>query len=96
MQMSTTRGSSDLSSAQPKPAGEKLDTRGMAPPEPILAILRKVSELPNGAELEVRLDSQPMQLYDLLQQRGFFLLVEQQSDGSWAGRIQPRDHAPGH
>lgn len=83
--------------ATQQPAAETLDLRGMEPPKPILAILKKVGELGPGARLDVRLDNQPMQLYDLLQQRGFLLTCQKQPDGSCFGRIEPRNHpANGH
>jgi TusA-related sulfurtransferase len=71
-----------------------LDLRGVEPPQPILTILQKVSELPKSAILEVRLDANPMQLYDLLQQRGFQLLVIEQKDGSFVGEVKARKVAP--
>jgi TusA-related sulfurtransferase len=68
-----------------------LDTRGMEPPRPILAILKRVAEgLESGSELRVKLDQNPLQLYDLLQQRGFDLAVLKMSDGTTEGRIRPR------
>lgn len=81
---------------QSAPATEQLDTRGMEEPQPILAILKKVGELTGAGELEVRLDNQPMQLYDLLQQRGYFLVGGKQADGSFVGRIRARSGAMGH
>ena len=74
--------------ADEKPA--ILDTRGMPAPENILAVLRKVGELPAGSALELRMDANPMQLYDLLQQRGFILRLEQREPGLFAGRVTPR------
>lgn len=70
-----------------------LDTRGMEPPSPILAILKRVSDLSSGIGIEVRLDNCPMQLYDLLQQRGYLLEVEREKDGSIHGMVRPKDSA---
>ena len=66
-----------------------LDTRGMQPPQPILEILKRVTEL-NGGELEVLMENNPFQLYDLLQQRGYLLHTEKQPDGSIRGLVKPR------
>ena len=74
-----------------KIAVELLDVRGMPPPGNILLILKRVSELPPGAVLEICADSNPMQLYDLLQQRGYILQMEPQKDGSFSGKLRPRD-----
>lgn len=63
----------------------------MASPENVLSILKRATELPKDAILEIRSDTNPWQLYDLLQQRGYFLLMERQKDGSFTGRIRQRD-----
>lgn len=88
--------SSSKTEAKETTAVEKLDTRGWEAPEPILAILKKAGELPANAILEVRMDNQPMQLYDLLQQRGFFLIAEKQAEGCFVGKIRARTGASGH
>jgi hypothetical protein len=69
------------------------DARGLSPPDNILAILKKVAELPPGVPLHVQLDSNPFQLYDLLQQRGYFLEMTRVESGSYIGRIRARDTA---
>lgn len=79
-----------------KPANDEartteLDVRGLEPPQPILAILKKVTELPANTILKVRIDSNPWQLYDLLQQRGFFFEAQRSSDGCYTGVIKARD-----
>ena len=66
-----------------------LDVRGMQAPDNIMVILQKANEL--GSALEFRIESSPFQLYDLLQQRGFFLEIEPQEDGSFLGRLKPRE-----
>ena len=68
-----------------------LDVRGTAAPDDILAVLKRVSGLANGAKLQVCLDSNPLQLYDLLQQRGYFLELMRQEDGSYRGYVKQRD-----
>ena len=83
------------SSANPT-AGESvlIDTRGMTAPRNVLTILERVSTLRDShARIEVRLDANPMQLYDLLQQRGFFLDITRQDDGTFSGVIRQRDIA---
>jgi TusA-related sulfurtransferase len=75
-------------------ANEILDVRGMPSPENVLTILKRVTELPKGAGLEIRSDSNPWQLYDLLQQRGFWLLMDRQKEGDFLGKIRPREAEP--
>jgi len=70
---------------------ELLDVRGVPSPENVLSILKRASGLPPGANLEIRIDSNPWQLYDLLQQRGYFLDLERQKDGSFSGKLRQRD-----
>jgi len=70
---------------------ELLDVRGVPSPENVLSILKRASELPPGAVLEIRIESNPWQLYDLLQQRGYFLEMTRQNDGSYAGKLQQRE-----
>lgn len=67
------------------------DVRGVQAPDNILAVLKKVSELPKGSTIELCLDSNPLQLYDLLQQRGYFLDLLPQPDGSYRGLLKQRD-----
>jgi TusA-related sulfurtransferase len=68
-----------------------LDVRGVQPPDNIIQVLKQVTELPKGGSLEVCLDSNPFQLYDLLQQRGYFLELVPQADGCYRGRVKQRD-----
>lgn len=68
-----------------------VDVRGLQAPENIMTILHKVVGLPKGSTLEVCLDSNPFQLYDLLQQRGYFLHLTPQPDGSYRGVVKQRD-----
>ena len=44
-----------------------------------------------GAALQIRSDCNPWQLYDLLQQRSFTLLMEREKNGSYLGKLEPRD-----
>lgn len=68
-----------------------LDVRGVQPPDNILKVLKQATELPKGAAMEVCLDSNPFQLYDLLQQRGYFLELTRQPDGCYRGKLKQRD-----
>ncbi len=72
---------------------ELLDVRGVQAPENVLSILKRATELAPGAALEIRTDTNPWQLYDLLQQRGYFLQMDRQKDGSFSGKLQQRDIA---
>ena len=66
---------------------ECLDIRGIASPDNVLTVLKRASELPRGGVLELRSDCNPWQLYDLLQQRGCFLLMEREADGTYHGKV---------
>jgi uncharacterized protein (DUF2249 family) len=48
-----------------------LDTRGLAPPEPMVLILEALATLPSGSELHARTDRRPMHLYPMIEERGF-------------------------
>lgn len=72
---------------------QSLDIRGMSAPDNVLLVLKRASELPKGAIMELRTDCNPFQLYDLLQQRGFTLKMERQKDGSYCGKVLPRNIA---
>lgn len=72
-----------------------LDLKGLKEPDNILAVLKKVGELQNGSALEFVIGSNPFQLYDLLQQRGYILEMQPQKDGTFLGKVTPRDKS-GH
>lgn len=76
------------------PAFDELDLRGVEPPGHVLALLKKVSQIPPGESLHARLDNHPAQLYDLLQQRGFLLQMEPAADGGYAATIRPQPTPP--
>jgi uncharacterized protein (DUF2249 family) len=48
-----------------------LDNRGLPPPEPMVRILGALQTLPEGDELVVLMDREPMLLYPELERRGF-------------------------
>ena len=77
--------------SQVQPSVTVLDVKGMNAPDNILAVLKKVSELKNGLMLEFVIESNPFQLYDLLQQRGYILEMQPQKDGTFLGKVTPRD-----
>lgn len=83
------------SAGQPAPnqsqTSDLLDVRGIQPPDNVLKVLKRVSELPKGAGLQLRIDANPWQLYDLLQQRGYFLQVQRDQDGAYSGVIRQRE-----
>ena len=79
------------SGTQPGSNGTVLDVRGLQAPDNILTVLRKAAELTQGTTLEFVIDSNPVQLYDLLQQRGYFLEMIPQEKGIYRGRVKERD-----
>ena len=76
---------------QPGSNGTVLDVRGLQAPDNILAVLRKAGELAKGSTLEFLIDANPFQLYDLLQQRGYFLEMIPEKEGIYRGRVKERD-----
>jgi hypothetical protein len=68
-----------------------LDVRDLQAPDNILAVLKKAAELPRDTAMEIIMESNPFQLYDLLQQRGFFLEMTLQKDGTYRGSVKRRD-----
>ena len=76
--------------SQVQPSVTVLDLKGLKEPDNILAVLKKVSELQNGPTLEFVIGSNPFQLYDLLQQRGYILEMQPQKDGTFLGKVTPR------
>jgi hypothetical protein len=77
--------------SNPGAPGVLLDVRSLPPPDDILAVLKKAGELANGSAMEFLIGSNPFQLYDLLQQRGYILEMQPERDGSFRGLIKPRD-----
>jgi len=51
--------------------GAHIDVRGLAPPQPLVEILRLVDSLPRDAVLVVHHDRDPMLLYPELAERGW-------------------------
>lgn len=75
------------------PPAATIDVRGLAPPEPMLAILMKLAELGPQARLDVRIHRDPLPLYERLAERGFAAAVERRGEGDYLVRIRPA-HPP--
>lgn len=55
-----------------EPDAEHIDVRGLAPPQPLVAIVRAIESLPRSRVLIVHLDRDPVLLYPELAERGWF------------------------
>ncbi len=58
----------------------ELDVRGLAPPEPMMRILEKLSEVDEKTTLLVHHHREPMLLYEKLEQRGYQAVTEKVGD----------------
>jgi uncharacterized protein (DUF2249 family) len=58
----------------------ELDVRGLAPPEPMMRILEKLSEVDDQTILLVHHHREPMLLYEKLQQRGYQAVTEKMGE----------------
>lgn len=81
---------------EPEPPGRApllppvaLDVRGLEPPQPMIAILEKLTELGFGAQLEVRHHREPILLYEKLEARGFAARTEKLAEGDYLVHIAP-------
>jgi TusA-related sulfurtransferase len=61
----------------------KMDLRGLEPPEPMMRILEALSATPTSATLEAKLERRPMFLLEELTRRGQPYTCTQCDDGSW-------------
>jgi uncharacterized protein (DUF2249 family) len=61
----------------------ELDTRGLEPPQPMIAILEALGDLGAGGELRAITSRRPMHLYAALEERGFHGRTEERPDGSF-------------
>ena len=84
-------GESNGSQSRSSTNGTVLDVSGLEAPANILAVLKKASELPKGSGMEIVIGTNPFQLYDLLQQRGYFLEMVAQKDGTYRGYVKQRE-----
>ncbi len=62
---------------------------GLEPPQPMIRILEKLTQLGPGAQLTVRHHREPVLLYDKLAARGYAARCEAKGDGSFLIRIAP-------
>jgi uncharacterized protein (DUF2249 family) len=60
---------------------EKIDVRGLEPPQPMVRILRALDRLAPGARLEVLHERRPVFLYPQLDDRGFAHETEEPEPG---------------
>lgn len=74
------RAPSDADAFWPAPAMH-LDNRGLAPPEPMLRILKALESLQPGEVLAAVNDREPVFLFPELEARGHGIVVERQADG---------------
>ena len=64
-------------------AVQKIDARGLEPPEPLIRILDALESLPLGVQLCAITDREPCHLFGEAEQRGFSHKSTAQCDGSW-------------
>ena len=62
---------------------QKIDVRGLEPPEPLVRILDALESLPIEVKLHAWTDREPCHLFGEAEQRGFSTDCKEQSDGSW-------------
>ena len=65
-----------------RPGVIEIDARGLEPPQPLVAILEALSNLPSDGELYACTDRRPMHLYPLLEKQGLSGETLEQPDGS--------------
>lgn len=68
-----------------------LDVAGLEPPQPMVAILQKVSELGPGDVLEVSHHREPVPLYPMLEEAGFAHEIEKLGENRYLLRIKRKD-----
>ena len=71
-------------------ATQRIDNRGLQPPEPMVRILSRLQELPEGDELEALMDREPRLLYPELERRGFAWEFEN-GDGGYVLTVRRAD-----
>ena len=67
----------------------EMDVRGLEPPQPMIAILEKLVELGDGAQLLVRHHREPVLLYEKLQARGYKAKTSKRGEGDYLVHIAP-------
>jgi uncharacterized protein (DUF2249 family) len=68
----------------------ELDVRGLEPPQPMVTILEKLSELGAGAQLIVRHHREPVLLYEKLELRGYAARTTRRPEGDFLIHIAPQ------
>ena len=67
----------------------EMDVRGLEPPQPMIAILEKLVELGDGAQLLVRHHREPVLLYEKLLARGYAARTSRRGEGDYLVHIAP-------
>ena len=67
----------------------ELDVRGLEPPQPMIAILEKLVELGDGAQLLVHHHREPVLLYEKLAARGYAARTSRRGEGDYLVHIAP-------
>jgi len=69
---------------------ERLDVRGLEPPQPLVRILQRIDTLRHADVLEAVLDRRPLLLYPQLDDRGFIHITDEPEPGVVRVRIRRR------
>ncbi len=67
----------------------ELDVSGLEPPQPMIAILEKLVELGDGAQLLVHHHRDPVLLYEKLAARGYAARTSKRGEGDYLVHIAP-------
>lgn len=67
----------------------QMDVSGLEPPQPMIAILEKLVELGDGAQLLVRHHREPVLLYEKLAARGYAARTSKRGEGDYLVHIAP-------
>lgn len=70
----------------------ELDVRGLAPPEPMMRILERLSDVDERTILLVHHHREPMLLYEKLEQRGYRAVTEKVGEGYYKVVIRKQRH----
>ncbi len=67
----------------------EIDVRELEPPQPMIAILEKLAELGEGAQLLVRHHREPVLLYEKLAARGYAARTSKRGEGDYIVHVAP-------
>lgn len=67
----------------------EMDVRELEPPQPMIAILEKLAELGDGAQLLVRHHREPVLLYEKLAARGYAAKTSKRAEGDYLVHVAP-------